>query len=184
MGTIKLGITRNTAALLIVCLFVGIGAGTLFTNLMQEEIQPQMSYLNSIFLTPLSRQTEAGTELFGLVLRQRLLGAGIAWLVGLTSYSGWGFSLISLYYGFSSAVILSITTMQKGLLGLPVYIITLMPQWLFYLPVYLVFAYWAIEKEKKIRPFALLFLAAVTIAGCLTEVYINPALIRQCSQIF
>ena len=177
MGKLKSSIRWDMRTAVIAFFFAGVIGGTVFTNGMKREIEPQFAYLNSIFLSSLSYSSGAGKQLFLLVLRQRALEMAAVWLIGLTSLAGLGFALLGGYLGFSMAVILSVTTMQKGLLGLPVYLVTLCPQWLLYLPVLMVLFFWATEGEKRIRPAATLLLAAVTVFGVFLEIYVNPLLL-------
>lgn len=177
MGKLKLSIRWDMRTAVFVFFFAGVIGGTVFTNGMKSEIEPQFAYLNSIFLTSLSYSPGAGNKLFLLVLRQRTLELAAIWLIGLTSLAGLGAALLGGYLGFSMSVILSVTTMQKGLLGLPLYLATLCPQWLVYLPVLGVLFFWAAEKEKRVRPAATILLLVVMVLGVFLEIYINPILL-------
>ena len=167
----------NMQMVLAICFFAGILAGTAACNWMGSELTEQFQYVSQFFLTGASYSKEYSRELFSLVFRQRALEVLGAWLIGLTVLSGPGFALIAGYYGLSLSVILSITTMQKGIMGLPLFLATLLPQWLVYLPVFVVLAVWALSAVKKPRIAALLILLAAVALGSVLEVTVNPLVI-------
>ncbi len=72
-------------------------------------------------------------QLFYQVLRQRGIEVWIAWLIGLTAYAVPMYCLLTAGIGFSMGFVLSVITVQKGLMGLPVFLMTVMPQGVCYL---------------------------------------------------
>lgn len=114
--------------------------------------------------------------LFWQVLRLRFAQLAVGWLMGLTVYSAVLFGLAAVWGGVTVAVVMSVLTSQKGLLGLPAFLCSLAPQGVCYALAWAVLAMWAGKQEKKIRlaPFGLLLLVGAL--GTFLEVYASPAL--------
>ena len=113
---------------------------------------------------------------FWQVLRLRFAQLAVGWLMGLTVYSAVLFGLAAVWGGVTVAVVMSVLTSQKGLLGLPAFLCSMAPQGVCYALAWAVLAMWAGKQEKKIRlaPFGLLLLVGAL--GTFLEVYASPAL--------
>ncbi len=118
----------------------------------------------------------ARKALFWEVLRLRSAQLAVGWLLGLTVYSAVLFGLAAVWGGVTVAVVMSVLTSQKGLLGLPAFLCSMVPQGTCYVLAWAVLAMWAGSAEKKIHlaPFGLLL--AVGAVGTFLEVYASPAL--------
>lgn len=113
-------------------------------------------------------------ELFFDTCRFRLSQLAAGWLMGLTVCSLPLFCLTAAYGGVSLAVVLSVLTAQKGLLGLPAFLCSLFPQGLLYLMVWLVLAGWAVGERKRTRLASVLLLAIIMTMGAFLEIYVCP----------
>lgn len=159
---------------LLVCFLIGLIAGTVLVNLLSQEVRSQAGYFGSYFTAGFKNGSQAKKELLWVVCRQRIFETGIAWLVGLTVFAVPCFYGMAAYYGLSAGMILSLTTCQKGLMGLPCYLATLLPHFLIYIPVWIILAVWAGDRTSKIRILPMIGLILLTSLGAFLEAYINP----------
>lgn len=119
---------------------------------------------------------EYGAQAFFAVFRQRALETGAGWLSGLTVCSQLLFGILTFYLGMSLAVMLSVLTMQKGIVGIASFICHILPHGLVYSLIWYVLSGWSGQGQKKmhILPGSLLVLMAG--AGAFLETYISPYL--------
>lgn len=159
------------------CFMAGVVVGTVIANLLGRELQSQIGYFDTLFSAGTALDRQERQQLWWFVARQRGMELIVAWLVSLTVFSAAGYYLIAGFAGGSLAVAVVVITLQKGILGLPFYVATVMPQAFCYVPVCLVLAAWAGEDSRKMHLGALGILLALTLAGAVSEVYINPWLL-------
>lgn len=159
---------------LLFCFIAGVIGGTVTANLLSGELQSQIGYFNTLFLSGQSLGGREQQELWYFVVKQRLLEVSGAWLVGLTVFSALGYYILAVLAGGSVALVLSVITVQKGMMGLPFYLATIVPQVFCYLPVCLVLAVWAGEDSRNIHLAGMGILVGLTVAGAVLEVYLNP----------
>ena len=88
------------------------------------------------------------------------------------------FCIFTVLAGFSMGFVLSVITVQKGLMGLPVFLMTVMPQCLCYLPVFGILLFWGVQKGRRFRIPAFLLLLLLTAAGSALEAWVNPAFLK------
>lgn len=112
-----------------------------------------------------------GMEAFFLVLRSRALGMLAGWVAGLTVCSQLLFGVLTFHGAMSLAVVLTVFTVRKGILGIAAFLCAFLPQGILYLFVWFVLARWAGQKEKRIHLPGGIFLLAVTGLGAFLEVF-------------
>ena len=81
-----------------------------------------------------------------------------------------------LYAGMSLAVVLSVLTIRKGLLGIAAFLCTVLPHGLVYLLVWYVLSGWSGQIQKKLHILPGLLLLIITGAGAFLEVFVSPFL--------
>ena len=113
----------------------------------------------------------AGRAFFG-ILRRREAACLIGWVVGLTVCSRFFFGLLTAHGGMSLAAILTVLTIQKGILGLPLFLAALLPQGILYGLVWGVLAGWAGQREKRLHLAPALVLLGIMAAGAFLEVWV------------
>ena len=162
----------------LVCFFIGLMAGTVIANFWYSSFENEAVY----YLGLLDRNTGAGGQesmgLFLEVLRQRLIQIFIAWLIGMTAYAVFLYCLFTAGLGFSMGFVMSVITVQKGLMGLPFFFMTVMPQWLCYLPLWTLLLYWGLQKGKRFRAAVLFFILLLSVFGSALETWINPVFLK------
>ena len=73
-----------------------------------------------------------GVKEYIIVFRQRALETCGGWLAGVTVCSQMLFGFLTFYAGMSLAVVLSVLTIRKGLLGIAAFLCTVLPHGLVY----------------------------------------------------
>lgn len=160
------------------CFLLGTIGGTIIANLLSRELQSQIGYFDTLFSSGQILSVQEKQRLWMYVARQRCIEVMVAWLVSLTVFSAAGFYGFAGLAGGSSAIVLSVITGQKGIMGLPFYLATILPQGILYILVWLVLAQWAGERARPIRIRAMGILLLLVVIGAALEVYINPVLIE------
>lgn len=162
----------------LLCFFTGLVAGTVMANFWYPSLSGEAGYYISIMDTNINLNKGERVQLFGQVIKQRIVEVWIAWLVGLTAYAVPLFCLFTAGIGFSMGAVLSVITVQKGLMGLPVFLMTVMPQAICYIPLWCILLLWGMEKGRRFRIPAFLLLLFLSAAGSACEAWINPFFLK------
>ena len=117
-----------------------------------------------------------GVKEYITVFRQRALETCGGWLAGVTVCSQMLFGFLTFYAGMSLAVVLSVLTIRKGLLGIAAFLCTVLPHGLVYLLVWYVLSGWSGQIQKKLHILPGLLLLIITGAGAFLEVFVSPFL--------
>lgn len=162
----------------LVCFFIGLIAGTMIANFWYSSFENEAVYYLGLLSRSKSVNGQNGIGLFGEVLRQRLIQIFVAWLMGMTAYAAVLYCFMTAGLGFSMGFVMSVITVQKGLMGLPFFFMTVMPQWLCYLPLWILLLYWGVQKGKRFRVAVLFFILLLCIMGSALETWINPVFLK------
>jgi stage II sporulation protein M len=171
---------RSTRAwdIYLICFFIGLTAGTVMANFWYSSFSGEAVYYLGLLDRNVNLKSGERMQLFGQVFSQRLMEVWIIWLIGMTAYALPLFCVFMSMAGISMGFVLSVITVQKGLMGLPVFVMTVMPQSLCYLPVFGILLMLGIQKERRFRIPAFLLLLLLTAAGSGLEAWINPFFIK------
>ena len=74
---------------------------------------------------------------------------GAGWLAGLTVCSQMLFGFLTFYAGMSLAVVLSIWTMRKGILGIAAFLCSMLPHGIVYLLIWYVLSVWSGQRRRN-----------------------------------
>lgn len=162
------------SVLTVFCFFAGIVLGTVWVNLMAKEIQAQLGSFGQASLAGGARLSMPQMGAVLPVLFKRWMAAGILWLIGMTAFAVPGFLAVAAFGGFSMSSVISLMTVQNGLLGLPVYLLSVFPQALFYVPVICVLFLWGLKPDKSAHPAGFAVLLLTAFLGSLAETCLNP----------
>ncbi len=162
----------------ILCFLAGLVAGTAAANFWYPTFMEEAGYYLALLEGQVNLNQEERLGLFGQVLKQRAAEVWIAWLMGLTVYGTFLFCLLTAGMGFSMGVILSVITIQKGLMGLPVFLMSLMPQGLLYLPLWGILLFWGMQRGRRFRIPAFLLLLLLAALGSACEAWLNPFFLK------
>lgn len=164
--------------ILLICFCGGVLLGTAAVNGLNRELTGQLGYFETILGSGQLSGRNQWLALLSVVCRQRFFEVGFGWLLGLTVFSVPCFYGLSAYAGIYGGVVLSVVTMQKGLTGIFYYFLSVIPHNLIYIPVWCILAYWAGERNGKIRFPSLCALLMLTFVGAILESYVNPSILR------
>lgn len=159
--------------LLLLCFVLGVLGGTGAALAFGGEVV-QGGILGMAGMQAAPRQ-RAAAEFLG-VWRGRALETGVGWLAGLTVCSRMLFGFLTFYCGMSLAVVMSVLTMQKGILGIAGFFLAVLPQGLIYLLIWYVLSVWSGQSVKKLHILPGILLIAIAGGGAFLEVYISPFL--------
>ena len=162
----------------LICFFIGMIAGTVIANFWYPSFENEAAYYMGLLDGNKIIDSHGSIGLFGQVLRQRLISVFTVWLFGLTAYAVFLYCLLTAGFGFSMGFVMSVITVQKGLMGLPFFFMTVMPQWCFYLPVWILLLYWGVQKKRRLKIAALLFILLLSVIGSALETWINPYFLK------
>jgi hypothetical protein len=162
----------------LVCFFVGLIAGTVIANVLYPSFRKEAGFYFQLLDTNLHMGREERMVLFEQVVSQRLFEVGIAWLIGLTAYAFVLFCLFTAFIGFGMGFILSMITVQKGIMGIIIFLMTITPQILFYIPLWCLLLFCGVKKKRRFRILALFLLVLFTVVGSVCEAWLNPYFLR------
>lgn len=175
---------KKPLVLLFFCLAVSLAAGSIWGNGLSEQVQRELGVLGQAWLNQSGYTAEPDGGLLVSVILKRTGEAAVLWLAGMTSFSAAGLCGAVLLLGFSMAAVLSVLTIETGVLALPLFVLSLFPQCLFYIPVAAVLTSWGIREEKKRHGAAFLILLVMVAAGAASEVLLSPRWMKLVGGIF
>ncbi|MCI8510562.1 MAG: hypothetical protein HFE83_01015 [Lachnospiraceae bacterium] len=155
-------------------LLAGAVLGTLFCNLMDEEMKGELLNLEGSMVSAAALQRKSFSELFVQVAAERLSTLFLGFLFAMTQIAPLLFLGALGFLGFSSAVAVCALTMDAGLSGVLRYALFILPHCIFYVPVLYVLTWWMPVYGKKLKPAAALALTALTVFGAVAESFFNP----------
>ncbi|MDR1547696.1 MAG: stage II sporulation protein M [Hungatella sp.] len=162
----------------LICFFAGLIAGTVMANFWYPSFVEEAVYYLGLLDRNVNLDKGERVQLFYQVLRQRGIEVWIAWLMGLTAYALPLYCLLTAGIGFSMGFVLSVITVQKGLMGLPVFLMTVTPQGLCYIPLWCILLLWAMQNGRRFRIPAFLLLLFLAALGSACEAWINPIFLK------
>ncbi|MDR2025329.1 MAG: stage II sporulation protein M [Hungatella sp.] len=162
----------------LICFFAGLIAGTVMANFWYPSFMEEAVYYLGLLDRNVNLDKGERVQLFYQVLRQRGIEVWIAWLMGLTAYALPLYCLLTAGIGFSMGFVLSVITVQKGLMGLPVFLMTVTPQGLCYIPLWCILLLWAMQNGRRFRIPAFLLLLFLAALGSACEAWINPIFLK------
>jgi len=133
----------------LLCFFAGLIAGTVMANFCYPSLLEKAVYYMSLLDRNVNLDKGERIQLFYQVLKQRGIEVWIAWLIGLTAYAVPMYCLLTAGIGFSMGFVLSIITVQKGLMGLPVFLMSVMPQGVCYLLLWSILLLWGLQNGSN-----------------------------------
>lgn len=171
------------------CFWAGILSGTLVGNReskrtagSEEKMEAQDSQnpgewtdMEQVYLDALPWRKQPGNgEKFGYLCIRRLKEGGLGWLFGLTVCGAFFFCLLGGYMGFGLGWIITVYTIEQGIMGLPLFFLSCFPQMLLYLPAWGLLLWQGLEGKAKVRPVLALLTALLLCGGAGLEAFVNP----------
>lgn len=112
--------------------FSGFLLGILFVNLWGETYLGGGAFLEQEVLTTIRQTTFDARSLFFYLLKERLSGFVLFWLLGYTVVGIAAYLLLIGWVGFAAGMFMSLFVVQMNLSGILVFLAMLLPQWIFY----------------------------------------------------
>lgn len=191
MGKAKISFWKFTPEICLMLFLIGFGVGVLAANLLWEPYLQQGNVLGIYILFQLTKEELSGKEYFLYILKYR---GGWILLCVLSSFSIWGapLAVITLLLGgIFLGLLLALSILQFGVLGMASGVALFLPQGLCYLPVLVVLmgrlaqrsmGYWGkqgkISKTSKSSWIAMGTCLAGWLVGMLLETYVNPVFLN------
>lgn len=164
------------------CFFAGILAGSLWFPFSGSSCS-ELTLPELAAVLPAKLAWFEGSAL-GRLLLKRLILTGFLWLLGMSLVAAVGMSVFLFWCGCSMALLIAALTVQRGWIGLPLFVLLLFPQILCYLPVMLVLIGWGFGTPKKLHLTGFLVLLLLMSVGVILEVWICPRLFALVSGCF
>lgn len=120
------------------------------------------------------RKQPGNRDKFRFLCQRRLKEGGFGWLLGLTACAAFCFCLLAGYAGFLIGWMVTVYTMEWGIMGLPSFFLSCFPQMLLYLPAWGILLWQGLEGKAKIRPVPALLAALLLCGGAGLEAFVNP----------
>ncbi len=158
-------------------LLLGTFFGTVFCNGISAEMKEELGILESSLVSAsvLSRTELSG--LFSVVLMRRIPELLFLFLAELTCIAPVLLAGAAAWLGFSTAVMVCMTTMETGIAGIFRYALLIFPQCLFYIPVIYVLFLWIPSERQRLKPAAAAALSGLVLAGAAAETWLNPRIL-------
>lgn len=164
----------------LLCTFLaGLFGGVLYANLIADSYLTANGIFSSFYLAQFSSIFVDKTEFLFYLLKIRVIPAGILLLAGGLGIRKLASVLYFLWYGFLAGILLVTSIIQLGVQGIIVSLFALFPQMIFYILAYAVMV-WALYAWPQVKwsPSKTVFVVLMLSVGILTEVYVNPVLLK------
>lgn len=165
--------------ILLATFLLGLFCGVLYANLIADTYLKTNGIFSSFFLSQYPSTQIDKTEFLFYLLKIRLLPIGILILAAGLGLRKAASVMLLLWYGFLAGVLLVTSIMQLGIQGLFLSFLAVLPQIVFYVLAYAVVV-WAlfVWPQVKWSPAKTVFVILVFCLGILTEVYVNPVILK------
>lgn len=175
---------RKKSQLLIIFLAVGFFIGIIYENVNSvNHMIPTEMFLKSNLQRYV--KTEVLSEKYFIyVMRERLLLISCLCLLSCIKWKKVFVAFCLMIFGFFVGIILVSAVLQLGINGILLCFVGCIPQGIFYVMAYgILFVYWFRFPEKQWNRAKLIFIVLMYALGILTEVYVNPILVKWCIKI-
>ncbi|WP_461810617.1 stage II sporulation protein M [Faecalimonas sp.] len=158
---------------------VGFLGGILYANFISNQIFNTSGIFSEYFLSQYPSIEIISKEYICYVLRIRLIPLIFLILLGQTKIRKTMISLFLFWIGFSGGILIVTSIFRLGVKGVLLFVIGTMPQFLFYVLGYaMVVWYFYTYPMSKWNYSKTIFLFSMISLGIITEVYVNPILMK------
>lgn len=153
--------------------------GVIYVNFIAGKYMAQPGVFSDYFLNQFTTvQINAGEYLWYL-LRLRLIPLAVLAALSFTRVRKLSVILFLVWTGISGGILISSAAADQGIQGCLLCVMALFPQFLFYIPAFIVLLWYSYSlpqihwnRQKTI------FIALMMSLGIITELYVNPALVK------
>lgn len=169
---------QNKAYITAFCL-LGFFAGILYANLVSNEVFSTSGIFSEYFLSQYPSIEIVPEEYVLYIFRIRVTPLVLLILLGQTKIRKVVISVFLFWMGFSGGILIVSAIFRLGMKGILLFIIGIMPQFLFYILGYAVAIwYFYTYPMSKWNYSKTIFLCWMMFIGIITEVYVNPILMK------
>ncbi len=147
--------------------------GCVSANLLSGELLKQIGYFDAVYQWENSMGMAKKGMFWKYTMKRRFLEMGMGALLGMTPLVKWAYGGIALMLGFNSGLLISTFTLERGWMGLFLFLRSVMPQWLFYGFGWVVLAAGSENGLERMKVRVWLLLALLVFTGTLAEVFFN-----------
>lgn len=164
-----------------IMIFLGILIGTCYANLAHRCKFAMPDVYDSNYLSRYADVSMNYYSLWKYIIKYRLRDFIIICLAGLTMFRKHIISLYLLYIGICAGMLISVSVMYYGFVGLGVYLASVLPQYIFYgIVIYLLYKLFYIHGLNAKNVTAIIVIAVMLLfIGTYTEAYFNPSLLKK-----
>ncbi len=165
--------------ILLYVFLLGLFLGVLYTNLFSDTYSMTNGIFSPYFLSEYEKLQIDKSEFLLYLIKIRIKPLLVLLMLMVLDFRKTGTILVIAWFGFLTGVLSVTAVMQLGIKGILLCFIAILPQVLFYTFAYIVL-FWSIFAWPKVHwdlP-KILFVVLMFGLGILTEVYVNPIVLK------
>lgn len=163
---------------------LGFLCGILYANLIAQKYLTETGIFHTYFLSCYTRLKIEDADYLWYLLRWRILPFLILAMSCLTGLGKAAAVLCLLWTGFAAGILAVTGVLRMGGGGILLCLAGMLPQFLFYITGYAVLLWYLYAyPETEWNPAKTVFVAVMMGAGILTEVYVNPGIMKWMMQV-
>lgn len=173
-----MNIRQNKTYIIMFCI-LGFFGGILYANFISNQVFSTSGIFSEYFLSQYPSIEMISEEYIFYVLRIRLVPLIFLILLGQTKIRKLMISIFLFWIGFSSGILIVSSIFRLGMKGVLLFVIGIMPQFVFYVLGYaMIIWYFYTYPMSKWNYSKTIFLCSMFVFGIITEVYVNPILMK------
>lgn len=158
---------------------LGFFTGILYANIVSNQIFSTSGIFSEYFLSQYPSIEIIPEEYLFYILRIRVVPLLFLILLGQTKIRKAVISIFLFWTGFSGGILIVSAIFRMGMKGILLFIIGIMPQFIFYILAYVVVIwYFYTYPMSRWNYGKTAFLVCMMLFGILTEIYVNPILMK------
>lgn len=170
---------KNKSQLLIIFLVVGFLLGILYENIVSQNGMVVSELFQKTRLQQLEQIEIINEKYFWYVAKERIFELALLCILAHMKWKKWFVGIVLGISGFLYGVLMVLAVLQLGIKGILFSTVGLLPQILFYGMAYgVLLSYWYYFPDRKWNRMKTMFVIVMFGVGIITEVYINPLLVK------
>ena len=158
---------------------IGFGMGILYANFIAKNYVTMTGIFHEYFLNQYTQVKIINEDYLWYLLRWRVMPLALAVCVANLGFRRLTAAGILLWTGFAAGILSVAAVLRMGLCGMLLCIAGIFPQYIFYVPAYLLLIrYYYRYPQSEWNGTKTGFTVMMIVAGILSEVYLNPGIVR------
>ena len=164
---------------------IGFGMGILYANFIAKNYVTMTGIFHEYFLNQYTQVKIINEDYLWYLLRWRVMPLALAVCVANLGFRRLTAAGILLWTGFAAGILSVAAVLRMGLCGMLLCIAGIFPQYIFYVPAYLLLIrYYYRYPQSEWNGTKTGFTVMMIVAGILSEVYLNPGIVRWFVKVF